>query len=38
LNAAFQINPKRFKGIAPQPPKLPEAAWIKVDPENRTTI
>ncbi len=28
LDAAFQSNPKRFKGIAPQPPKLPEAAWI----------
>jgi len=28
LNAAFQANPKRFKGNAPQPPKLPIAAWI----------
>jgi putative transposase len=28
LNAAFQANPKRFKGNAPQPPKLPVAAWI----------
>jgi len=28
LNAAFLANPKRFKGNAPQPPKLPTAAWI----------
>jgi len=28
LNTAFQVNPKRFKGIAPKPPKLPDAAWI----------
>ena len=28
LHAAFQSNPNRFKGKAPQPPKLPEAAWI----------
>lgn len=28
LNTAFQANPKRFKGQAPQPPKLPTAAWI----------
>jgi len=28
LNAAFQANPMRFKGNAPQPPKLPVAAWI----------
>ena len=28
LNAAFQANPMRFKGIAPQPPRLPDAAWI----------
>lgn len=28
LNAAFLANPKRFKGNAPQPPKLPVAAWI----------
>jgi putative transposase len=28
LNAAFLAKPIRFKGIAPQPPKLPEAAWI----------
>jgi len=28
LNAAFLANPKRFKGNAPKPPKLPTAAWI----------
>jgi hypothetical protein len=28
LNAAFLANPTRFKGNAPQPPKLPVAAWI----------
>lgn len=28
LDAAFAVNPKRFKGNCPQPPKLPIAAWI----------
>lgn len=28
LNDVFLINPKRFKGKVPQPPKLPTAAWI----------
>jgi putative transposase len=28
LSNAFKANPKRFKGNAPQPPKLPVAAWI----------
>jgi hypothetical protein len=28
LGAAFCANPNRFKGVVPQPPKLPEAAWI----------
>jgi putative transposase len=28
LDAAFIAHPNRFKGIAPQPPKLPDAAWI----------
>jgi putative transposase len=28
LDAAFIAHPNRFKGIAPQPPQLPEAAWI----------
>jgi putative transposase len=37
LDAAFTAHPNRFKGITPQPPKLPEAAWInppKKDPLN----
>jgi len=28
LNAAFDRHPMRFKGVAPQPPALPIAAWI----------
>ena len=28
LDTAFLAHPKRFKGKAPQPPKLPTAAWI----------
>jgi putative transposase len=28
LDAAFLRNPLRFKGVAPQPPVLPTAAWI----------
>ena len=28
LDAAFLANPNRFKGNAPQPPKLPTAVWI----------
>ncbi len=28
LDAAFAAHPKRFKGKAPQPPKLPTAVWI----------
>ena len=28
LNVAFLAHPTRFKGRAPQPPKLPTAAWI----------
>lgn len=28
LDAAYLANPLRFKGIAPQPPALPTAAWI----------
>ena len=28
LDAAFARHPKRFKGVAPQPPVLPTAAWI----------
>jgi putative transposase len=35
LDAAFMVNPKRFKGNCPQPPKQPVAAWInppKIEP------
>ena len=28
LEAAFNANPKRFKGNAPRPPELPIAVWI----------
>ena len=28
LRAAFEANPKRFKGCLPTPGKLPEAVWI----------
>jgi len=28
LETAFAAHPKRFKGIRPQPPRLPVAAWI----------
>jgi putative transposase len=28
LRAAFEKNPRRFKGKLPQPPELPKAAWI----------
>lgn len=40
LDAAFMVNPKRFKGNCPQPPKLPVAAWInppKMEPAIRIT-
>ena len=37
LDAAFMVNPKRFKGICPQPPKLPVAAWIN-PPKMEPTI
>ena len=40
LDAAFLRNPKRFKGVAPQPPALPVAAWInppKKEPAPTTT-
>jgi putative transposase len=28
LDAAFELHPLRFKGVVPQPPALPVAAWI----------
>jgi transposase InsO family protein len=34
LDAAFIAHPNRFKGIAPQPPKLPDAAWINLPKKN----
>ena len=40
LDAAFLRNPRRFKGVAPQPPELPTAAWInppKKEPASTTT-
>lgn len=36
LEAAFIAHPNRFKGIAPQPPSLPTAAWIN-PPKKDTT-
>lgn len=40
LDAAFLRHPMRFKGVAPQPPELPTAAWInppKKEPAPTTT-
>lgn len=37
LQAAFLANPLRFKGIEPQPPAVPTAAWIN-PPKEITTI
>ncbi len=28
LNAAFELNPIRFRHIAPQAPTIPEIVWI----------
>ncbi len=28
LMAAFAAHPERFKGLAPQPAKVPESVWI----------
>ncbi len=36
LDIAFLANPNRFKGRAPQPPRLPTAVWIN-PPEQETT-
>jgi putative transposase len=42
LDAAFLRHPKRFKGVAPQPPALPTAVWInppKKEPSpDKTTV
>jgi putative transposase len=37
LDAAFAVNPARFKGIAPQPPSVPAAVWIN-PPSKETTL
>lgn len=37
LDAAFLANPNRFKGNAPQPPKLPTAVWIN-PPKQETAL
>jgi putative transposase len=37
LNAAFDANPARFGGRRPNPPKLPERAWIN-DPSREALI
>jgi putative transposase len=40
LDAAFLRHPRRFKGVAPQPPALPTAAWInppRKEPASTTT-
>jgi putative transposase len=38
LQAAFLANPLRFKGIEPQPPAVPTAAWINPPKEIPTTL
>ena len=38
LNVAFLANPKRFKGRAPQPPRLPTAAWINPPKQETTSL
>jgi len=37
LNVAFLAHPNRFKGSAPQPPKLPTAAWINPPQQETAT-
>jgi len=36
LDAAFLANPKRFKGLRPQPPALPTAVWINPPATEKT--
>lgn len=38
LQAAFLANPLRFKGIEPQPPAVPTAAWINPPKETATPL
>jgi putative transposase len=37
LDVAFRAHPTRFKGKAPQPPRLPTAAWINPPKPETTT-
>ena len=37
LDAAYAANPTRFRGRRPQPPRLPDAAWIN-DPQREALI
>jgi putative transposase len=37
LTAAYDRNPERFVRHAPQPPALPEAAWINQPPQHHST-
>jgi putative transposase len=37
LDAAFGRHPKRFKGLVPQPPALPTAAWINPPKKESST-
>lgn len=37
LDTAFLAHPKRFKGKAPQPPRLPTAAWINPPKQETAT-
>jgi len=38
LKNAFEKNPNRFKGKIPQPPALPEAAWINKPKQEITDV
>ena len=38
LNAAFHANPRRFKGVCPQPPTVPSAVWINPPPHARRRV
>ena len=37
LNVAFEAHPNRFKGRAPQPPRLPTAVWINPPKQETAT-
>jgi putative transposase len=38
LKNAFEKNPERFRGKRPQPPALPEAAWINKPKQEKTDV